>query len=69
MSCSGLSAGWCPNCGDCICPRNGDSWEEYNTPGCPLHGETSKHGEMEEYETIWGTLRPDEEPLIVEGLT
>jgi hypothetical protein len=22
MECSGISAGWCPNCGDCCCPVN-----------------------------------------------
>ncbi len=41
--CTGIAAGWCPNCGDCTCDRS--TWEtspEHNTQ-CPLHGENSTH--------------------------
>ena len=28
-ACSGVSAGWCPSCGDCTCPRDEDGgWVE-----------------------------------------
>lgn len=38
--CTGLSAGWCPNCGDCTCP---DRAEAMDTKTCPLHGPDSRH--------------------------
>ena len=38
--CTGLSAGWCPNCGDCTCP---DRAEAMDTEACPLHGPASRH--------------------------
>ncbi len=41
--CSGTSAGWCPNCGDCTCKNHDDK----NDDDCPLHSATSKHGETE----------------------
>lgn len=41
--CTGLTARWCSNHGDCIClPQeelpSGES-EHMNTPDCPLHGD------------------------------
>lgn len=38
--CTGVSAGWCPRCGDCTCPDR-----SHSTPSCPLHGTQSQHAE------------------------
>lgn len=47
MDCSGISASWCPVHGDCSCPRDVDGDVlALNDPGCPLHSETSTHGDM-----------------------
>lgn len=57
MTCTGISANWCPLHGDCICPRHlvpewddVDQHPEYeNSDGqdedCPLHSISSTHGE------------------------
>lgn len=42
--CTGMSASWCPRCGDCTCP---DPEEAKDDPRCALHAPTSKHGEVE----------------------
>lgn len=42
--CTGVSANWCPKCGDCVCKDAGDK----NDADCPLHAECSKHAEVEE---------------------
>lgn len=57
--CTGVSARWCPLCGDCTCPfdeRHGwgagvfpsvdDEREPYDDE-CPLHGVASQHAEGE----------------------
>ncbi|MCA1833013.1 MAG: hypothetical protein ABR520_11125 [Mycobacteriales bacterium] len=41
--CNGLTARWCPRCGDCSCGE-GEA-VELNDPGCPLHAPGSKHAE------------------------
>lgn len=41
--CTGLTARWCPLCGDCSC-GDGEA-VELNDPACPLHAPTSQHGE------------------------
>lgn len=38
--CTGISAGWCPNCGDCCCR---DPEESKNDADCPLHAPESSH--------------------------
>lgn len=38
--CTGISASWCPNCGDCVCPFPED---EMCSPNCPLHNRHSSH--------------------------
>ncbi len=44
--CTGISAHWCPRCGDCECPRPDDGWaDSLNDPACPLHGRDSDHAE------------------------
>lgn len=53
--CTGVSAMWCHNCGDCTCYRNlvvepgtGQVWDDHillEDPRCPLHGERSQHCE------------------------
>jgi hypothetical protein len=43
--CTGVSASWCPVCGDCGCERDLDGeWGDPN-PECPLHGDGSTHGD------------------------
>ena len=37
--CEGVSASWCPNCGDCICDRE----HGLDHPNCPLHASDSPH--------------------------
>jgi hypothetical protein len=41
--CTGISAGWCPVCGDCVCKDELDK----NDEACPLHSESSRHGEVQ----------------------
>lgn len=45
IRCTGVSASWCPRCGDCTC-RNVD--ESRDDEDCPLHSATSRHAELEE---------------------
>lgn len=40
--CTGISAGWCHNCGDCACPEDDD---DRCDPDCPLHAASSPHGD------------------------
>lgn len=44
--CTGISARWCPRCGDCTCgpwPEDDpDEWDIHHD-GCPLHGLSSTH--------------------------
>ena len=42
--CTGVTATWCPVCGDCSCPIGDDSVPTFNDPDCPLHGQESLHG-------------------------
>lgn len=37
--CTGLTASWCPICGDCCC----DSEEGLDDPSCPLHAIGTPH--------------------------
>lgn len=41
--CTGVTAFWCPRCGDCSCPRDVDGGCDFDTDGCPLHGSPSQH--------------------------
>jgi hypothetical protein len=56
--CTGLSAGWCPIHGDCICKdENGEMpAERLNNPDCPLHSDQSEHGKIKGISTIWGMV-------------
>ena len=45
-ACTGVSASWCPRCGDCACPRFAGERQEED-PCCPLHGRDSNHGELQ----------------------
>lgn len=42
--CTGLSAVWCPNCGDCSCPTEHGE-RSSSGESCLLHGTSSQHGE------------------------
>lgn len=45
-SCTGLSARWCPRCGDCKCPPLHEGGERtLDDPRCPLHAPSSPHGD------------------------
>ena len=46
--CTGISAGWCPVHGDCVCPYDEDNGHDFTNEACPLHGTTSAHGDDEE---------------------
>jgi len=50
MTCTGISANWCPIHGDCICRDEDDK----NDDDCPLHSMFSTHGEPQGIETVWG---------------
>lgn len=42
IECTGVSATWCPICGDCTCADEAD----LNDDDCPLHSDESKHGTL-----------------------
>jgi hypothetical protein len=44
VGCTGVSANWCPRCGDCCCKEPESRKDD---EACPLHSPTSKHGEAE----------------------
>ncbi len=44
VRCTGVSASWCPVCGDCSCKEPEESRSDDD---CPLHGMTSRHAENE----------------------
>jgi hypothetical protein len=47
LSCTGVTATWCPVHGDCTCPvepQTGDR-PALDSDGCPLHDTSSAHGE------------------------
>jgi hypothetical protein len=50
--CTGLSAFWCPNCGDCTCQRAHDGDCCFDNEACPLHGKRSHHAETVELEGV-----------------
>lgn len=43
--CTGVMASWCPNCGDCHCPKADNGERCGVTDACPLHGYHSRHAE------------------------
>ncbi len=45
MTCTGLSAFWCPVCGDCVCERLPDGDCSFDGDDCPLHSATSAHAD------------------------
>jgi hypothetical protein len=59
VECTGVSAGWCPVHGDCVCP---DRERAMDTATCPLHGVSSKHAE-EEAPSELDQLRAENERL------
>lgn len=46
--CTGLTASWCPRCGDCTCERMPDGDCCFDGHDCPLHGTSSQHAETVE---------------------
>lgn len=45
IACTVGSASWCPNCGDCCCPKREESMCD---PSCPLHSPASNHDVLSE---------------------
>jgi hypothetical protein len=45
--CTGPSANWCPNCGNCKCPLNKYNERTLEDFDCPLHSCKSSHAEEE----------------------
>ena len=54
MRCTGMTAQWCPNHGDCTCP---DIEEAMDSPNCPLHSRESNHPFPSEGKVV--AVRPD----------
>ena len=49
-TCTGMTATWCPRCGDCSCPYiNGqpEQGRTLNDPTCQLHAPSSPHAEVQ----------------------
>ncbi len=46
-NCTGSTANWCPNCGDCKCPLNEYDERTLDDFNCPLHSYKSSHAEEE----------------------
>ena len=46
-NCTGPSANWCSNCGDCKCPLNEYNERTLDDFDCPLHSYKSSHAEEE----------------------
>lgn len=44
--CTGLTSWWCPNHGDCTCPRPYGEFSEFSDH-CRLHGHLSDHAEYD----------------------
>jgi len=63
-ACTGVSASWCPRCGDCECPRDEETGElegDMNDAGCPLHAPSSTHAAGGPHdEDVRSVLVPDE---------
>lgn len=58
--CTGISATWCGNCGDCSCKNREESMSD---KGCPLHDPASKHCCLEMLEYKESRLRNHEREL------
>lgn len=43
--CTGITATWCPRCGECTCVRDRSDAPSLCDPRCPLHAPGSDHGE------------------------
>lgn len=44
VTCTGVTATWCPRCGDCTCDRHADGEVDFDVLGtCPLHSCGSDH--------------------------
>lgn len=46
IGCTGVSASWCPNCGDCCCHYDDVvGYLSRDDPKCPLHADDARHAE------------------------
>lgn len=46
VPCTGITARWCPACGECCC-----AGDDLDDPRCPLHSVVSAHGEGDDMKT------------------
>lgn len=46
-TCTGLTAVWCPICGDCQCPETATGERSLTDEACALHSTRSPHAEPE----------------------
>lgn len=61
--CTGMTARWCPQCGDCRCQGDGG---DLNDPACPLHAPSSPHAEDETHVPVVArTATPRERPVAI----
>jgi len=59
--CEGVSANWCPNCGDCCCKNPEQSKNDHD---CPLHSSESPHAQHHILQRRVSTLRRRERELL-----
>jgi hypothetical protein len=45
-TCTGITASWCPNHGNCCCEIGPDGTRSLDDHNCPLHAPNSHHGEI-----------------------
>lgn len=64
--CTGPSANWCPNCGDCKCPLNEYNERTLDDFDCPLHSYKSSHAEEEEIKNMKSPIHKNEAYPILE---
>lgn len=48
QACTGITARWCPKCGDCKCQVPRGLAGDMDSPDCPLHALNSMHGQAED---------------------
>lgn len=61
--CTGVSANWCPVCGDCCCRNPEDRKDDAD---CPLHNSLSRHAGDDSVKAVLESLRRRERELLRE---
>lgn len=52
--CTGLTASWCPHCGQCNCPVEFGE-RSFESEDCPLHSSASNHGHRSSVPPVYKT--------------